>query len=109
MILGVGLILSALFVFFRDVQYLYSVFTTALMYFTPIFYTIDIMGDKAQVFYLNPLYLYVTYFRNVVIYGTIPSLGYHLYTLLYSLLFFAVGCTKNITINSCIMCEGAES
>lgn len=92
LILGVGLILSALFVFFRDVQYLYSVFTTALMYFTPIFYTVDIMGARAQVFYLNPLYLYVTYFRNIVIYGTIPSLGYHVYTLLYSLLFFVIGC-----------------
>lgn len=92
LILGVGLILSALFVFFRDVQYLYSVFTTALMYFTPIFYTVDMMGDKAKLFYLNPLYLYVTYFRDVVIDGTIPSLLFHIYTLAYSLIFFAIGC-----------------
>lgn len=92
LILGVGLILSALFVFFRDVQYLYGVFSTALMYFTPIFYTVDIMGDKAKIFYLNPLYLYVTYFRDVVIGGIIPSLAFHVYTLLYSLIFFAIGC-----------------
>ena len=92
LILGVGLILSALFVFFRDVQYLYGVFSTALMYFTPIFYTVDIMGDKAMLFYLNPLYLYVTYFRDVVIAGTIPSLAFHVYTLVYSLIFFAIGC-----------------
>ena len=92
LILGVGLILSALFVFFRDVQYLYGVFSTALMYFTPIFYTVDIMGAKAKIFYLNPLYLYVTYFRDVVIAGTVPSLAFHMYTLLYSLLFFAIGC-----------------
>ena len=92
LILGVGLILSALFVFFRDIQYLYSVFCTALMYFTPIFYTVDMMGDKAWIFYLNPLFLYITYFRNVVIYSTIPSLSFHLYMLLYSLLFFVIGC-----------------
>lgn len=92
LILGVGLILSALFVFFRDIQYLYGIFTTALMYFTPIFYTVDMMGDKAMLFYINPLYLYVTYFRDVVIYGTIPSLGFHVYTLVYSLIFFVIGC-----------------
>lgn len=92
LILGVGLVLSALFVFFRDVQYLYGVFSTALMYFTPIFYTVDMMGDKAWIFYLNPLYLYITYFRNVVISETIPSLEFHIYMLLYSLLFFVIGC-----------------
>lgn len=92
LILGVGLILSALFVFFRDIQYLYGIFTTALMYFTPIFYTVDMLGDKAELFYINPLYLYVTYFRNVVIYSTIPSLEFHVYTLLYSAVFFIIGC-----------------
>ena len=92
LILGVGLILSALFVFFRDVQYLYGVFTTALMYFTPIFYTVDMLGERAWLFYINPIYLYVTYFRQVVIYGDIPSLAFHVYTLLYSVLFFAIGC-----------------
>ena len=35
--IGVGLILSALFVFFRDVQYLWSVFTQLLMYMSAIF------------------------------------------------------------------------
>lgn len=93
LILGVGLILSALFVFFRDVQYLYGVFTTALMYATPIFYTTDIIGvDKAWIFYLNPLYYYVTYFRSVVINSVIPSLAFHGVMLGVSLLLFAIGC-----------------
>ncbi len=92
LILGVGLILSALFVFFRDVQYLYSVFLTALMYATPIFYTVDIMGDKAWIFYINPLYYYATYFRSVVIDGIIPGLGFHAMMLIISAVFFAVGC-----------------
>lgn len=92
LILGIGLILSALFVFFRDVQYLYGVFTTALMYATPIFYTADILGDKAWVFYINPLYYYVTYFRSVVIDGVIPGLGFHAIMLGFSLILFAIGC-----------------
>ena len=39
--IGIGLILSALFVFFRDIQYLWSVFIQLLMYLSAIFYTID--------------------------------------------------------------------
>ena len=92
LILGVGLILSALFVFFKDIQYLYGVFITALMYATPIFYTVDIMGSKAWIFYLNPLYYYATYFRSVVINGVIPSLEFHAMMLIISAVFFAIGC-----------------
>ena len=39
--LGMGLILSALFVFFKDIQYLWSIFTRLLMYLSAIFYTVD--------------------------------------------------------------------
>ena len=39
--IGVGLILSALFVFFRDIQYLWTIFTQLLMYMSAIFYTTD--------------------------------------------------------------------
>ena len=92
MILGVGLILSALFVFFRDVQYLYGVFTTALMYATPIFYSTDLLADKAWIFYFNPLYYYVTYFRSVVIDGVIPGMEFHAVMFGVSALLFAIGC-----------------
>ncbi len=92
LILGIGLILSALFVFFRDVQYLYGVFTTALMYATPIFYTPNILGSKAWVLKINPLYYYVTYFRSVVIDGIIPSLEFHAIMLGFSATLFAIGC-----------------
>ena len=93
LILGIGLILSALFVFFRDVQYLYGIFSMALMYATPIFYTVDIIGsDKAWIFSLNPLYYCVTYFRSVVIEGVIPDPLFHGIMLAISLLLFAIGC-----------------
>ena len=40
--LGVGLILSAITVKFRDIMHLYSVFVTALMYLTPVIYPMSI-------------------------------------------------------------------
>ena len=55
---GVGLVLSALYVFFRDIQYLWSVFTMLLMYVSAIFYTIDGYSSLVRhLFLLNPVYL----------------------------------------------------
>ena len=77
--IGVGLILSALFVFFRDIQYLWSIFTQLLMYMSAVFYTIDRYSPKVQnLFLINPVYLFIRYFRKIVIEATIPSVGFHL-------------------------------
>ena len=77
--IGVGLILSALFVFFRDIQYLWSVFTQLLMYLSAIFYTIDQYSHAVQcLFLLNPVYLFIRYFRKIVIEMTIPTIWFHL-------------------------------
>ena len=77
--LGVGLILSALIVFFRDIQYLWAVITQLVMYMSAIFYTIDRYSYNAQcAFLLNPLYLFIRYFRKIVIEATIPTIWFHL-------------------------------
>ena len=77
--IGVGLVLSALFVFFRDIQYLWSVFTMLLMYMSAIFYTIDKYSEEVQcLFLLNPVYLFIRYFRKIVIEATIPTVWFHL-------------------------------
>jgi len=90
--LGVGLILSALYVFFKDIQYLWNVFTRLLMYLSAIFYTIDRYPVQIQqVFLLNPVYLCILYFRQVVIQGQVPSLLIHALSLLYSLLVCGIG------------------
>lgn len=93
LIVGSGLILSALYVFFKDIQYLYDIFTLALMYFTPIFYDVSIFEGSimAKLLYLNPLYLYIDYIRAVVLAGSIPSFTYHLYCLFYCLLILRIG------------------
>lgn len=90
--IGCGLILSALFVFFRDTQYLYNVFTMLLMYVSAIFYTLDRFTPEVQkLFLLNPVYVYIKYFRVVVIDGVIPSLEFNLLAIGYAALVFAIG------------------
>lgn len=90
--LGVGLILSALYVFFRDIQYLYSIFTMLLMYMSAIFYSIDTFPQIGRnLFLLNPVYVYIRYFRKIVLESTVPTPQFHLVALGYALIVFGVG------------------
>lgn len=91
--IGVGLILSALFMFFRDIQYLWSVFTQLLMYMSAIFYSIDQYSYTVQCLFLaNPVYLFIRYFRKIVIEATIPTLWFHLLMLADVLFVLMIGC-----------------
>ena len=90
--IGIGLILSAMYVFFRDVQYLYDIFTLLLMYMSAIFYSVEAYPAAVQnLFYINPLYCYITYLRTIVIDGSVPSLLLHGLVLGYALLFAVIG------------------
>lgn len=73
--LGIGLLLAATNVFFRDIQYIYGAVTTAWMYLTPIFYPLEQLPEKLQwiIKHLNPMYFYVDQFRDVVLNGHIPG------------------------------------
>lgn len=73
--LGLGLLLAALSVFFRDVMHLWSVVLTAWTYATPLFYPVDILPEWAvPIMNANPMYYYVSYFREIALYGATPSL-----------------------------------
>lgn len=74
---GFSLMLSSLTVYFRDIMHLYSVLLTVWMYLTPIIYPETLLADHELIYTIvkcNPLYHFVTCFRDVMMYNTIPSL-----------------------------------
>ena len=90
--IGVGLILSACYVFFKDTSYLYDILLTLINYLSAIFYRIDGFPRNVQrLFLCNPLYVFIHYFRCVVIDGNLPSLQYHLLCAFYALLSMTIG------------------
>ena len=91
--IGCGLVLSAWFVFFKDTEYLYDIFTLLLMYCSAIFYDVKVMGGELmqQLFLLNPVYCYIKYFRTIILEGTIPSLQYHGLCAFYALFMLLLG------------------
>lgn len=73
--LGVGLLLSAITVKFRDIMHLYSVFVTALMYLTPVIYPMSILPEWLKpIVLLNPITNILQMFRDVMMYNTLPGL-----------------------------------
>ena len=90
--LGIGLALSALSIFFRDLFHLYGVIITAWSFLTPIFYPVDIIPSN-WMFMLecNPLYHFVSYLRNVFMYGVVPSIQENVVCMVMALASLAIG------------------
>lgn len=91
--LGISMFLAQASVFFRDVEFIYNAVITAWMYLTPIFYPIDalpgIVGTLIRT--LNPMYFYVTQFRDLVHVGQLPSLYNVLGGCIFAVLVMVVG------------------
>lgn len=72
--LGVGLLLSAAMVFFRDTQFLWSVFSMVWMYATAIFYPESILPEQFRfVLDINPLYHIIRSIRICILNGISPE------------------------------------
>lgn len=89
---GLGLFLAAATVFFRDIAHFYGVFIMAWTYLTPIFYPVSILPDSVlRLMQLNPMYHYVSYVRELVLYGTFPGMRENLICFLFGIGMFIVG------------------
>lgn len=96
MALGVGLILSTIAVFFRDMEYLWGVVLMLLMYASAIFYRVeDVVSEKNRwIFALNPLYAVIENFRSAVfghplnVSAMLYSLGFSVVALLFGVFVF---------------------
>lgn len=72
--IGVGLILSCVSVFLRDVFYIYGIILTIWNYYTPVFYDLSILPESLQkLFVFNPLYQFINSVRQIVLFGNCPS------------------------------------
>lgn len=96
---GLGMLLSALTVFFRDMFYIWGVVLTAWMYLTPIIYPESIL-DKSRFkpmmeifFHVNPLYYFVNFARSLVVDNVVPTPWQWASCMICALVMLAVGCS----------------
>lgn len=89
---GLGLILATLSVFFRDLEYIWSVVMMLIMYTSAIFYKPEriIQAGYGWLLDINPLYSVVVNFRNAVFGQALDTRALGL-SLLYTAGFMIVG------------------
>ena len=91
-VVGISLILSALNVFYRDVENVIGVFLTIWMYMTPVVYPQELIPSQfIPIFNLNPMMPIINAYRNVIVYGVSPSWQSFLYAAIISILIFVFG------------------
>ncbi len=89
---GMALILSSLMVFFRDVQFLWGIVSLLWMYATPMFYPESIIPDRFRfVLDFNPMYHYISFFRNIILNYSSPQMSEYVYCTAFSVIICAVG------------------
>lgn len=90
--MGIGMILAAYTVRFRDIQHLYGVFCMGLFYLTPVIYPLSILPKYMErIIYYNPVARIIETFRTIVIDNTIPGTGDIIYCLMAALLAAGAG------------------
>lgn len=74
--LGITMIISAIDVYFRDLEHILGVVAMAWMFVTPIMYDSSIVADSRwfALYKLNPMYIIVTAYRDILYAGKVPQL-----------------------------------
>jgi len=74
LVVGMTLLVSALNVFFRDLQHLITIIMMVWFFGTPIIYPLSMVPERFQyVIKINPMTIYAAYYRNIFYYVKYPE------------------------------------
>ncbi len=89
---GVGMLMSALYVFFRDLSYFYELLTFLLWISSPIFYPVEIVPESvSQFLILNPILPIIESIRQISLSGELPDLTLIAHSLASGLIVLVIG------------------
>ena len=91
---GVGFLTSSLYVFFRDLPFLYELVQFVILMGSPTFYPSEIVDTRIRPFLgLNPLYPVIESLRQIVLSGNQPDLLLICRSLLNGIIILGIGWT----------------
>ncbi|MFA5658121.1 MAG: ABC transporter permease [Oscillospiraceae bacterium] len=89
---GLAFMLSAFYVFFRDLEHIVNIVTMAWFYLTPVVFSIKVFPENAQrIFMLNPMTQFLIAYRDVLLYKQLPDLAEMAITTAVSVILFILG------------------
>jgi ABC-2 type transport system permease protein len=90
--LGLALLLSAVEVYFRDIEHIVSVLMMVWMYVTPMFYSIDIVPDEYKIiFFCNPMFYIISIYQQILYYKVAPEMSFVLTGALFAIATIIIG------------------
>ena len=90
--IGMAYILSTCYVFFADINHLYSVVLTLWMYMSAIFYPIDSVPVSMQLIIgYNPMFSYINFARDCVLNAKLPDATDFTQIAAWGIASFAIG------------------
>ncbi len=73
---AIALLISAMNLFYRDIQYLFNLILTLWFYLTPVIYAVEFFPEKYRwIFKFNPLSVFINAYREVLLAGGLPNWG----------------------------------
>ena len=90
--LGITMLVSAITVYFRDLEFILSIFMMAWQYLTPVMYSVDIVPEHLmKLFMLNPMTPITIAYRDILYYAKAPDLSTLLLAIGMSAAFMLIG------------------
>lgn len=90
--LGIVLLVSSIYVYFRDLEHILSIIVMAWMYLTPVIYSEEMVPARFySIFKLNPLFPIITAYQRILLYNAPPEIGGLLYLAAFCLFSLYAG------------------
>jgi lipopolysaccharide transport system permease protein len=98
---GISLLFSVINVIFRDLEHLISTLLMFWFWVTPIFYPVEMIpGNFRWIFNLNPLSVFILFYRDIIFYCRVPSFATFLAVIIWAFCSFAIGILVSIWFES---------
>jgi lipopolysaccharide transport system permease protein len=93
LVLGISLALSALNIYYRDIQYIWGVISYAGFFLSPIFYTLDRFTphERSLILLVNPMADILEMAHNATLYGTLPTFALTAYAVVFCASALVIG------------------
>lgn len=90
--LGICMLVSALTVYFRDMEYILGIINMAWMYLTPILYTTDMVPEEFRtLFNLNPMTPVILAYQQILYHKQMPETGTLVHAGVVGVVILAIG------------------
>ncbi len=91
---GIAFLTSAITVYLRDLEYVFSIVAMAWQFMSPVMYSVEQVPEEVKVvFNMNPLTPVLVAYRDILYKGEVPQLNTLIQAICFGIILFVIGVT----------------